>query len=811
MRRLNEIVRRKLNIIGQGLEKYLTINWGDHLVFKDTLQFMSCSLEKLASNLKAASGLDGFTILKSQFPENTLFNHLLRKGVFPYTWFNHKDKLEEPRLPPREEFRNDLRNEECSEEEYAHAQEVWNIFNCRKFQDYLSLYLKTDVLLLADVFDRFRKTCKTNFGLDPAHYVSAPQLSLDAMLKLTNANIQLVSDPEMFKIIDANLRGGICVIVKRFAKANNPYLGSKYDPTKPTSYIIYWDANNLYGYAMSVPLPVGNYKWLTEEEISDFTTDKIKNMYEDQPIGYFIECDLEYPKSKHDEHNEYPLAPERLATRVEMLSKTQMKLLRSYNISHRLHHTKLIPNLMDKKKYFCHYMNLQFYISHGLKLTKVHRVISFDQSRWLQPYIQLNQRLRKESKNDFEKEFFKLMANSVYGKMCENQKKRSDIRLVSSEKECKKLTEKPHCMNYEIFTENLAAVEMRKLKAVINSPFPAAFAILEASKLHMYRFHYDVIKAKYENNAELLFTDTDSLMYQIHTQDIYADILEMGDHFDRATYQAGPYLLDGRELKDPTNDKVVGKFKDESPDSQILEFIGLRPKMYSFITSKDDVDGNPMVKEKHRAKGIAAATARTLRHQQYLEQLHTPRENILPNMRIGNKLHEIYTIKVDKRGLCAFDDKRFVMDDGITTLAYGHERITTAVEEIPEPVEIHGDIVLTIGEARREGIVPWMDLPLHIVPEAHIGEDPGQLLRISHNVAPRRQVRGVDIDDIVNCLTDAVDRDRLPIWPDQTLFNTEQQRELLELAKATWGSDEVDLVIVAHDRIAGRIREILHT
>jgi hypothetical protein len=180
-------------------------------------------------------------------------------------------------------------------------------------------------------------------------------------------------------------------------------------------------------------------------------------------------------------------------------------------------------------------------------------------------------------------------------------------------------------------------------------------------------------------------------------------------------------------------------------------------------------------------------------------------------MRIGNKLHEIYTMKVDKRGLCAFDDKRFVMDDGITTLAYGHERITTTVEEIPEPIELHGDIVLTIGEARREGIVPWMDLPLHIVREANIGQDPGQLLRITHRVAPHRQARDVDIDEIVNRLTDAVDHDRLPIWRDQTLFNTERQRELLELTKATWGSDDADLVIGAHDRIAGRIREILHT
>ena len=172
---------------------------------------------------------------------------------------------------------------------------------------------------------------------------------------------------------------------------------------------------------------------------------------------------------------------------MELLSGTQAEVRTHYRIPRASHNTKLVPNLFNKRKYLVHYLNLKFYLEHGMKLVKIHRVLRFEQSRWLAAYIQKNSDLRALAMNDFEKEFFKLMNNSIYGKTCENQKKRTDIKLVTDEKKCKKLVEKPHCLNFRIFDEKLAAIEMRKLKTMINKPFYVGFSVLELSKLHMYR------------------------------------------------------------------------------------------------------------------------------------------------------------------------------------------------------------------------------------------------------------------------------------------------------------------------------------
>ena len=475
-----------ISLIGQGMEKYLTVSWGDHLVFKDSYQFLASALDTLASNL-LRSGKEKFKQLAGSFTSKDVlhpaFDLMLRKGVFPYDYLDSWVKLDDQALPPQAAFYSKLRQSGCTDADYAQAKSVWERFGCTSLRDYLELYLKTDVLLLADIFEEFRSVCMSTYGLDPAHYVSAPQLSWDAMLKLTDCSLELISDPEMFRFIDHGIRGGVSNIAHRHAEANNPYMSS-FDPSLPTSFIIDLDANNLYGWAMSQSMPTEGFKWLMQEEFEhiDWTAQS-----EDQPLGYFVECDLLYPQELHDAHNEYPLAPERLNVQVELISETQVELRTHYQLPNSGWNLKLVPNLMSKKSYLCHYLNLQFYLAHGLKLTRVTRVLSFKQSKWLAPYIDKNSTLRAASTNDFEKEFFKLMNNSIYGKTCENQKKRTDIKLVTTEEKSKKLTEKPHCKGISIFDETLVGIEMRKLKTMINKPFYVGFSVLELSKLHMYR------------------------------------------------------------------------------------------------------------------------------------------------------------------------------------------------------------------------------------------------------------------------------------------------------------------------------------
>ena len=491
----------------------------------------------------------------------------------------------------------------------------------------MELYLKCDVLQLACIFEEFRNVCLHHYALDPSYYVSAPNLAWDSMLKLTNINLELISDPEMFKMIDSALRGGICMITKRYAKANNPLLpAALYDPTKPSNYIMYLDANNLYGWAMVQPIAFGGFRWMEEDEFSKIDW---QAQTETQATGYYLECDLEYPKEIHDAHNDYPLAPERLVVCQEALSDQQNQIVKCYNIPRSaMTQTKLIPNLMDKTLYTLHYQNLKFYLDHGMRLKKVHRVICYQQSSWLAKYINLNQQLRAAANNEFEKDFFKLMNNSVYGKTCENLKKRTDIKLVTSEEKQRKLTNKPQCLAYKIFKEDLAAVQLRKAKVLVNKPFYVGFTVLELSKLLMYRFHYDYIKPKYQAKAQLLFTDTDSLMYDVETEDIFADMSTDKEHFDFAGYPKTSKFFDA------TNNKVLGKMKDEAAGQPVLEFIGLRPKMYSFVIATDPTD-ETKTKEKHVAKGIQRAVISNLHHEDYRRQLEAPIENHQINRRIG--------------------------------------------------------------------------------------------------------------------------------------------------------------------------------
>ena len=289
-------------------------------------------------------------------------------------------------------------------------------------------------------------------------------------------------------MIDDGIPGGVAMISRRYARANNPGCDD-YDPSKPISYIKGLDANNLYGWAMSQPLPVEGFEWLTPQELDTIVWTAQKD---DQPTGYILKVDLDYPPELHDLHNDYPLAPDRLIVKDEWLSEKQIDLRVQYKLGRADHSTKLIPNLMNKRGYIIHYRVLKFYLEHGLVLKKVHAGIKFRQSAWLSPYILQNQNKRAEAENDFEREFFKLMNNSVYGKTVENLKKRTDIKLLQDVQAVQRLVEKPHFMDVRVFSEDLCAVELRKTQLCINRPFYIGFSVLDLAKLHMYSyvFHY---------------------------------------------------------------------------------------------------------------------------------------------------------------------------------------------------------------------------------------------------------------------------------------------------------------------------------
>ena len=253
-------------------------------------------------------------------------------------------------------------------------------------------------------------------------------LSWDAMLKTTNIKLELMIDEDMFKFIEKGMCGGVSYIANRYGKANNKYM-NKYNEKVPSKYIMYLDANNLYSWAMSQYLPTGNFRWMTDKEINkvDLATCK-----ENGKKGLISEVDLEYSQGLHNLHNDYLVTPEKVKVSNGKLSAYCKKIAERYNISIGLVN-KLIPTLMDQEEYVLHYQNPQLYLDLGLKIKKVHRVLEFKPSPWLKQYIDFNTEKRKHAKDSFEKDFFRLMNNLVFGKTMENLQKRVDVRLVTDE------------------------------------------------------------------------------------------------------------------------------------------------------------------------------------------------------------------------------------------------------------------------------------------------------------------------------------------------------------------------------------------
>ena len=641
-----------INCIPNNMEKYMAFMLGKHLLFLDSFQFMSSSLDNLTKNLPD----DAFIFTQQEFTGEQ-FNLMKQKGTYPYDYMDSFQKFNDTQLPIKKDFFSILYNQHITHEQYDHAQTVWNTFNLKTMGDYHDLYLKSDTLLLADIFENFRKTCLQYYKLDPCHYFSSPGLSWDAMLKMTKIKLELITDIDMFQFIEKGLRGGVSYIANRFSEANNKYM-ENFDENKPSKYIMYLDANNLYGWAMSQYLPTGNFKWLTKEQINKTN---LANYSEEHDEGLLLEVDLDYPQELHDLHNDFPLAPEKLKVNKNMLSEYCQKISEKFNISSGQVH-KLITMLGKKEKYVLHYRNLQLYLSLGLKLKKVHRVLQFNQSPWLKKYIDFNTNKRTLSSNDFEKNFFKLMNNSVFGKTMENLRKRVDVRLVTDKEKLLKLASKPSYVSSKIFNENLVAVHKIKETLTMNRPAFVGACILDLSKTFMYDFHYNYIKYKYGDKAKLLFTDTDSLTYEIETPDAYADFFDNKDIFDNSDYnKKSPFYFDH-------NKKVIGKFKDEAAVIPVTEFVGLRSKMYSYTLDNKQT--------KRTAKGIKKNIIQNnLSHDNYKKVLLSG-EQIHHSMKtIRSVNHQLSSYELNKISLSCFDDKRYIHENGITSFAYGHYKI----------------------------------------------------------------------------------------------------------------------------------------
>ena len=434
-------------------------------------------------------------------------------------------------------------------------------------------------------------------------------------------------------MVEEGIRGGICHAIHRHAKANNKYM-KNYDKSKESSYIQYLD---LYGWAMSQKLPINGFKWIND--VMEIDKNFIKNYDEDGDKGYILEVDVKHPRKLHDLHCDLPFLPKRMKT-----DKCK----------------KLVCNLRNKKKYVGHIRSLKQALNHGLKLKKVHRIIEFNQEAWLKPYIDMNTELRKIAKNDFEEDFFKMMNNAVFGKTMENFRKHRDIKLVTTDKKRSKLVSEPNYHGINLISENLSIIEMRRTKVKMNKPIYLGLSILEISKLLMYKFWYDYMKPKYDDNVKLCYMDTNVLM-NIKTEDFYKGIVnDVEKRFDTSNYECDRQLPTGK------NKKVIGLMKDELGGRIIKEFIVLRPKTYSYLRD--------YCKEDKKAKGTKKCVIkRMIKFNDYKNCLLNGEVVLKSQQRFKSKEQDIYTENINKIALSSNDDKRLIAPDKITSYPYGYK------------------------------------------------------------------------------------------------------------------------------------------
>ena len=641
----SDSMRSMMSSLSQSLDKISKIDNDKSKIDNNFASNMRSKVSPLSQSINKVSEINNkisFDELIKKFPntsqlcnnDGNKFELLLRKGVYPYEYMDNWKRFEEESLPDKESFYSNLNKEGISDKDYAHAQKVWKEFNLKNLGEYHDLYVQSDTAVLADVFESFRDKCLEIYEPDPAHFLSAPGLAWHACLKKTQVELELLTDNDMLLIFEEGIRDGMCQATHRYAKANNKYMNN-HDKNEESSYLEYLDANNLYGWAMSQKLPVKNFKWIKEDDILKFYEAFMKNYDEDSDQGYVLEVDVKYPETIRMLHSGLAFLPER------------MKINKC---------TKLTCTIQNKENYIIHIRALKQAINHGLKLKKAHKVIEFDQEAWLKSYIDMNTDLRKQAKNDFEKDFFKLMNNSVFGKTMENVRNHRDTKIETMDKRRSILASEPTYHSTKYISRDLLIMEMKRTEVKMNKPIYLGQAILDLIKTLMYEFWYDYIKPKYGDKARLCYIDTDSFVIDIKTEDFYKDIADDVERwFDASNYDK----KDNRPLPIGKNKKVIGLFKDELGGKIVKEFCALRAKAYTYKLDDDS--------EHKKAKGTKKCIIkRELKFENYEDSLFNDKLIIRSQQRFRSYNHKVYTEEVNKIALSSNDDNSIETFDKVT-------------------------------------------------------------------------------------------------------------------------------------------------
>lgn len=518
--------------------------------------FFNFNLEYMGSYMD----VQDFQLLKTRFPGNKS-DMMFKKFVFPNDYMDNVEKLNETQLPDINQFFNTHDGDKDNIEDYYFAQKVWTTFGCTNILEYIKLYLERDVIILADVFENFRRTCNKIYNLEPVHYPTADSMSWDAMLKCTKVKLDLISDTEMAKFINSARREGLIQCTTRMMEANNKYM-QNFNPRKPTNHLACLEANDLYDWAMSQSLPYSDFKFLSSNEIQ---TLDFQNICPDGEIGYLLEVDLKYPPHLHSPHNFLPFCP---INRIPPGKKISI----------------VMADLNDKNNYILHLKHLQLCLQQGLILENIHRVLSFQQSCWLKPYIDLN--LNQLSKNEYETRFFESMNYAIYKRSMKRPEESCEIVLISNnnskQDEFSKRIANNDVQSVEIFGENLAAIKTKNSNIFYNEPTYIGVSVSELTKWKMYDYYYNFLLVKCPS-LKKAYMDNNLFIVSME-EDIYNFIKENPDHFDTSNFEENRFNIM------PKNKNKLGLLKDKSGGRIMAAFAGLKTRVYTCMQEDEDND-----------------------------------------------------------------------------------------------------------------------------------------------------------------------------------------------------------------------------
>ena len=529
-------------------------------------------------------GKSDLKILKIGSPDK--WKYLRKQLAYPYEFFNSIEEYQKPvgKLK-KQDFFSKLRNGYPDYEEIERTKKIIILINFKNGEELTGIYLKSDVLLPACVFEKFIKISVNEYGINPLYCVSLPGYTWQCGLKYTGIKLQTLQDKDMILLLENNIRGGITSV-----------MGDRYVISDENKKILYVDAINLYGHSMSEPLPYDEIKFDNIVKLKD-----ILDTPDDNDIGYFIEVGSKYPDNVKEKTRHIPFAPENKKIHLDDFSD-YMKTIKPDTYTQT---KKLICDYSDKTNYLVHYRMLKFYVRDGMIVEKVHNVVSFKQSRWLGKYISFNTQKQNRVKNDFEKDVYKLLNKAFYGKTMESVRNRLKKMLKKDDYReiIRQQSKLPFNGIYKSY-ENCNSYTFKQNDVLMDKPIYLGFSVLELTKLLMYETYYDKLQQYFvQEKIQLLYMDTDSFVLSVNTKDIIENLKDLEDIFDFINIDENHQLFSNK------NKKVIGKYKIETPKNiWIDEFVCLRSKMYAFNCGNDN---------KIKLKGISKNQSKNIKFGEY--------------------------------------------------------------------------------------------------------------------------------------------------------------------------------------------------